>query len=252
MAIALIVLMITACEKMLLTEGAYTEKVIPLTPGILDLRIDDVFDVELIKDTTRFVRVSGGENLLRHVCVRLEDTILSVGNESSFCWLADYQRPKLELHLDTVRNLFLGKASSLSTTVPFQIASFHLFAIADYNQVDIELDCQYFYFMTSHTTTGDFRFRGVTEFMVLCPYYASRIDALGLKATQALVINHSLADIKLHVSDILFFANYQQTSFSLAGDPVVLRREDAGFDVNLLPAEIREEQTIPVRFNLLK
>jgi hypothetical protein len=247
--IVICLLLCFACEKMVFTEGPLMEKVFRLQQGKIDIRISDVFDVELIKDSARFIRVAGGENLVNHVYVHEGDTFLSIRNDASFRWLADYERLTLQLHIDTIQNLFLEKASSLHTKEPFHMKNFNLYAIADYHEVDIDIRGQHFFFMTSHTTTGKFRFKGEVRSMILWPHYASKVNAAGLKADNALVINHSLGDIFLHVKDELHIANYRDVSYYLKGNPQIINRQDAEFDEMLISPEIRNHH--PVNYQLI-
>lgn len=221
--IGLLILVIAgACEQSyescLQSEGEITTKVEPVD-SFLYIEVNDVFTVHLCNDTTNKIAVKGGSNLLPYVHHSVRNDTLYLNNSISCKWARKYRKIEITIHVDTVEKMYLTKPVRLTTKDTFKMEKFVLFAINDFCEIDIKLNCNKFYIRTSYTTSGDFTFSGQTDYGLFAPNYTTKIDARRLKAKAVKVLHHSLGPVHVHASKQLEANIYSKGKVYYSGNP---------------------------------
>jgi hypothetical protein len=163
--------------------------------------VDDIFKLTLCNDTSNKLVISGGENLLPYVDHYIKNDTLYLENQLKCNWARDYDKIEINIHADTLKQIFIKEPSDLYTVDTFRMQKLVLFAVNDLSHIDITISCEAFFFKTAYNTTGAFIFKGKTDYAHFWPYYASKIDAGNLIANKVTVLHHSIGDVRVYARE---------------------------------------------------
>ncbi|MFW6224835.1 MAG: GIN domain-containing protein [Bacteroidota bacterium] len=198
------------------------------------ISVNDLFVVKLYQDTVNKLFLKGPENLLQYVEIRhIEDTLL-MSNTATCSWAREYEKITAIVHVDSLEQVGLKKPSDLISMNRIHSPKLIIWGINDLHYVNLEVDCDQIYFKTSYSTTGEFIFRGKTNYAHFWLYYASRVIADSLKAERVKVLHHSIGNVHVYAEKIVAAEIYSKGNVYYSGNPenVICDDESHCFEKN--------------------
>jgi len=183
------------------------------------ISVNDLFEVKLYQDTVNKLFLKGPENLLQYVEIRhIEDT-LYLFNTVICSWAREYKKITAIVHVDSLEQVVLKKPSDLISMNRIHSPKLIIWGVNDLHYVNLEVNCDQIYFKTSYSTTGEFIFRGKTNYAHFWPYYTSCVIADSLKADRVKVLHHSIGDVHVYAEKMLVTEIYSKGSVYYSGNP---------------------------------
>jgi hypothetical protein len=137
----LVVFLCFSCKDGLFDSGNTVTHEIKINKGFSRIDIKNIFDITLVQDSMNVVLVTCGSNLQSSVSANVNDSILTVDQDTKFNWSRKYERIKLEIHLTSLSEINIRKPISLNTK---GILTGNRLQLMDWNQVsEVNLSLAY-------------------------------------------------------------------------------------------------------------
>lgn len=220
---ALILLLATACRKapldFLVKEGAVlTES--RILPDFDSLFINDIFEITLYQDTSHLASITAGENIIPYITTELSGKTLTLDNTIKGRWARPYSKPKIGLHLASIKYIRILSACDLKSDDSIACSSTNIYSAAELLNIDICLKGRFFDFANSYSGSGSCRFRGKLKEAKLFPGGTTVVDASGLEISSAIIMQNSVADLNIWVTDsITDLRNFRGGKIFIRGNP---------------------------------
>jgi hypothetical protein len=183
------------------------------------LSVNDLFVVKLYQDTVNKLFLKGPENLLQYVEVRHEADTLNISNTAICSWAREYEKINAIVHVDSLEQVFLKKPGDLISLNCINSPKLIIWGVNDLHYINLEVNCNHLYFKTSYSTTGEFIFRGKTNYAHFWPYYASRVIADSLKAERVKILHYSIGDVHVYAEKEMNAEIYSKGKVYYSGNP---------------------------------
>ena len=211
----------SSCKKDSLVKSSFTT-----LPPFKEIVLENPFDVFLKEDTTYSVEVIADERVLENMNIRVEDSILKIGNTSSFKWL----RPKdntIELYINSrpLKEIRVAETCNIHTLNPITSDEFGLVISTKANQANLELNCNTFYTWNNFSSGGNLTLRGNTEILKIWNFAIMSVDAQDLIAQHAIVENSSQGDCSIWAEDFLEYSIKGIGDIHIYGSPEIIERQ---------------------------
>lgn len=169
------------------------------------LYVNDVFDIELIQDTINKICIKGKEAFVNSTYFNIENNTLILNNSHK----CKFAKPKnnsvlINLHVKRISFIRLNASSKVfSNNTLFNYESIGLVATSKYNEADLNVNCDVFYYWNNHLNGGRINIKGQADIIKLWNVSLASVDASNLYVRKALVENSSKGYCKVNVSEIL-------------------------------------------------
>lgn len=218
----LLLLLLSTCEidSCLQSAGDEITQIIELEP----FKVGDIyalFNVELVQDTTYFLEVIGGENIVKQVETTLNRDTLSIYNYSTCAWSKGYARPHIRIHFNNIETINILEASYVYSTTPIT-DDFRLVIKSRLAEGDVILNSNYFFFLAYRSTGGRYSFSGRVDRLHMSGYYNALFDASQLRAREAVVKNHSVVDYRVWVEEKINVEIHNVGNILYKGNPEII------------------------------
>jgi hypothetical protein len=209
------------------SKGPVVEKVRPVG-SFTYVMINDEFDVHLCNDSLNHLSLRGGENVLPYIEQEIRNDTLYIRNAIRCKWAREYQKVELSIFSDTLDYVYLAQSCNLFTPDTFRTEKLVLFSVNDMSYIDIQIDCDAFFFKTSYHATGKFYFSGIAHYVHIWPYYASTVHAKNLEANTVKVLHHSIGDVYVNASKVVDCEFFNTGKVYYTGQPDKVNCTDFG------------------------
>ena len=194
------------------------------------IEIQDIFEVYLEKDTVNKIEITGGENLVNNTDIYVRDNVLYLYDDNKCNWLRDYEKIKVVIHYNTdIRKITVYSPAFIGSINPVESFDLLMAIPSRLAEIDMELNCDKFFFYTHTITSGTYKFKGIVHRQCdLYGYYASKIIADSLFCPVSIVKNYSIADCYVRADSILIAEIYSKGNIYYYGNPVVYGKNSDG------------------------
>lgn len=144
--------------------GKRMTKEVYLTPYD-SLYIDGQMTINLIQDSTDFVVISGGRNLLAKIDAEVKDNSLTLRDNNHCKWTRSYKKSKIQvdLHFSRLLKIIFYKGADLFSPDTLHLDTLVISIWSKIATVDLLVDAQYTA-IKLNAATGDYRLRGKSDF----------------------------------------------------------------------------------------
>jgi len=169
------------------------------------LYIENVFEVELIQDTINSISIKGHEAFVNSTNFKIENNTLIIDNNHK----CKFSKPKtnsvlINIHVKRISFIRLdGSSKIFSKNELTNFNEIGLVATSKYNDADLIVNSQVFYFWNNHLNGGKIKVKGNVETLKLWNTSLASVDASNLISKNVLVENNSKGDCKVRVSNKL-------------------------------------------------
>jgi hypothetical protein len=221
-AIILFTIFVSTCDidKCLQSAGEEVNHIIEIE-SFKVAEVYSMFNVELVQDTTFYLEVIAGENIVNNIETTLERDTLSLYNYNSCAWSKDYARPHVRIHFSDIETVNILESSYVYSSEPIT-DDFRLVIKARLAEADVILNSNYFFFLTYMSTGGRYSFSGKVDRLSFSGYYNALIDASELQAREAQVMNHSVVDQKVWAESKMNVEIYNVGNIFYKGNPEII------------------------------
>jgi hypothetical protein len=206
-------------EKCLHSTGATTSLYVE-TGYFKKICIRGIFEILLVQDTTYYVEFIGGSNVLDYAQTQNIDSVLTINNTNECLFLRDYEKIKLKIYFEDIKELNLLEPSTVKSQKPIT-TSFTMTSQTTFAEVDIELNNKGFFFYSNKTTGGLYTFRGSCDNCSLMGFSTAKIDAGNLRTREMHIKNFSIADYYVNVEEKLSVEIHNLGNVIYYGSPIV-------------------------------
>ncbi len=163
-----------------------------------------ICDIKLFNDNKNYVRIIGREMLLPKISIeQIEDTvILKDRNICYFMHNYDSSRICVEIHTTGDTLIVYNKNAATISSDNIKLALFIFTSSTYLTNLDLNITSDIISIGTWHGT-GNYKLRGTTDLLSISSYNSAWINADSLLAHKANIMNNSVCDIKVNVSDYL-------------------------------------------------
>jgi hypothetical protein len=170
-------------------------------PDFDRLQIDNNIEIVIVPDTSNFVIVEGGENVVPLLRTTVENNQLRITNNNSCNWVRSYKRLfKATVHLKNLREIEqLGYGNIYTTDTIFANAlDIKIYGVSEVN-IAVKTD----YLGVDISGLGTLNLSGKTHYLSLTTNRTPHINAASFTTNEANITHKAETDFLLHCSDTL-------------------------------------------------
>ncbi|MEQ9187099.1 MAG: DUF2807 domain-containing protein [Cryomorphaceae bacterium] len=224
-------LVFTGCEKesasCLEGRGNQTEEIRNLS-GFSDLHVTGRIDVNLVPDSTDYVRVVYGENGIGGIHTQVTDGTLSISEINRCDWFRKVEPlPMVEVHYARLSGIFSQSAGAVRFLAPFRADSIRIEIEDAAGSLEFNGDCERIDLLV-HTGATDVILKGeCTRLFVYNSGYAP-VDAKELVTRTAIVHNNGSSDTYVHAWENVYTQIYHIGNIYVSGNAQITRWHEKG------------------------
>jgi hypothetical protein len=209
-----------ACKK----SRDTVSKEITLT-SLDTLILESTFDVYLIQGNENKIRLEGAKNILDKVNVDQSQATVKIKNTSKGIWLQpENNRIKVFVTSKQLRKIIANQTCHIRTTNAWEGKELGLVMASKYNEADLELKCETFYYWNNFPCGGKINLRGETQNLKIWNFALMAVDASQLKANYVLVHNAAKADCSVFCLQSLNYRITGSGNIYVSGNPTNIEK----------------------------
>ncbi len=215
----LFIFLITSCDNALFNTGSIITKNIEIL-DFDEIYVEDIFEIYLIQDTVCKIEVKGGSNVIPNLEFNVdEDKKLTINDNNSARWSRDYDKIKLYISVDTLRFLELNAPSKIVSQNTLITPELKIFSIADFAEIELNLNCNNCYVVNSGTSGGIIHLSGETNSFTFWARASIQINAENFMANYVTVKTESIGDCSINVNKELSVEILRSGNVYYKGNP---------------------------------
>ena len=174
----------------------------------------------LIQDTSEFVKITCGENLINRIRTRQKPGYLEITGYSGANWTRSYQRPLIELHFSQLHNMCIYEGVKMVTQGPVKSGFLSVWDVSNVSELDLEIECSGFQLSVSEDNFGIYRIKGKAAYSFLEPDGSAHFRTESLQTDSSYVNHKGIGDCyvnarkvlegELYRDGTLFYKNYPE------------------------------------------
>ncbi len=186
----------------------------------------DYFDITLLPDSSNYIKISGGKNLISFIECCISDGVLKIYDNNGCRWLRKYQPVQLQIGVKNIDKITLYESATLNCadTLHFNWFAFENHCV--YCNISLLIDCYRLEFW-SHASTGDYHMSGTCHEAYLYNRGTGYLYADSLIAKRATITHMSTGNSYIHVLDSLEVSEISRGNVYLNGCPRVHTTESS-------------------------
>jgi len=198
-------------------------------PEFDTLVIKDDFIVNLVQDSINYIQVSGYESFVNATEFVVEQNSLIVQNNHK----CKFSKPKsnhtkLFIHINEISRIKLNSSSKfISQNELTNDDEIGLIINSKYNEVDLKLNCNTFYYWNTHLNGGKITLEGDINILKLWNTSLGSVNAQNLITSGVLIDTDSKADITVNVSEKIDCTVRGHGNVYCYGNPVIIIKNDS-------------------------
>ena len=162
-----------------------------------------LFDICLVQDTTHKVILTGRKAVLNNMDHSQDNHRITFREGSGNHWYSKGGKPTLEFHFRNLRYLRIEEPANLISQDTIHTDKLQLFIANELSEVNLLIDAGYFYLENWTTSTGIFTIDGKCREMSIRLCGSGHLEAAGLQAQKATILQQSIGDAHVRVHDTL-------------------------------------------------
>lgn len=160
--------------------------------------LNDNIDVFLIADTSNFVEIKAGKNIIPKIETTVENNALIIKNNNKCNWVRSYETPiEVYVHYLDIHYIEVRGVGDLVSTNLIQVDSLRIDAWESVSSIDIDVDCQYFS-SGFHTGTADLTISGTANQAYFYINPNAYLNALAFESNYLSITSSSPSECYLH------------------------------------------------------
>ncbi|NPA68786.1 MAG: hypothetical protein GXO50_09285 [Chlorobi bacterium] len=169
------------------------------------LKVNDVFDIELIQDTVNELKVFAKQKYADNLTYSTADNILTLDNAGNCKFTKpESSKIKIKLRVKKISRIKLNAASCIfSDDTLYNPDEIGLIANSKFNDVRLKVNCRVFYYWNTHLNGGKTTVEGKSAYLKLWNVSLAAVDAGNLISDDVYVENDSKGDIYVFARKIL-------------------------------------------------
>jgi hypothetical protein len=189
------------------------------------LTLNSVFEVYLIQGTENKIKLEGAENILKKVEINNSNKTLKLINTYKANWLhPSNNKIKIYLTIKNIRRINANETcniQSMNTIIGNEIG---VVLTSKYNQANLDLDCNTFYYWNNFPTGGNVKLSGKTKELKILNVALMAIDARDLVADYVSITNTSKGDCKVTCRQRISYKIAGTGNIYLNGNPSLIEK----------------------------
>jgi len=172
--------------------------------GYDSLYISGEMNINLIQDTTDYVLISGGENLLAEVDALVENGLLTLRDNNHCNWVRNYKKSniRVDLHFSQLKKIIFRKAANLFSEDTLYVDTLIISVWSKIATVDLLIDTKYAA-LKLNAATGNYNLSGKTDFNYIYSIGYGNVYTDRLKAKRGYFYCNSLGKTTFWISEKL-------------------------------------------------
>ena len=189
-----------------------------LTSQFNTIQIEGIFNIELIQDTSYFIKLYGGSNLLEQTQIEVVDSVAICNNFSKCAVFKNHEKVFLQIHFKNLSNIIINEACLLISKNPIT-CNLAIQMNANLAEINLNLNNNIFTFNTEGKAGGKFTFNGKSNICKLTAQYVSQIDARNLQVKNLTITNGSIQNFYVQATDTLIAKTTKTGCIFYLGNP---------------------------------
>jgi len=182
--------------------------------------IEDIFDINLIQDTVSKIEIIAESDLIPEIKFTVDEKrILTISNNNTARWADNYNRPTLNISVDTLRSITLNSPSKIVSQNTILTHELIIVSKAEYSDINLNITCDNFYFACSETSGGNLNIEGTTNKFTVYQRGSYEIDTENFIANYIFIEQNSIANCYIHVLKELIIKILRSGNIYYKGDP---------------------------------
>jgi hypothetical protein len=190
-----------------------------------------IFDVLMVQDTTAFVKITCGENLISYVRTHQRKGYIEVREDDRMNWTRNYKRTFVEMHFTRIHHICIQKGVRMVTSGPLKSQFLSIWDISGISETDLEINCSGFKLSVCGDNSGIYKISGKADYTCLEPHGSAHF-MMGNLLTDSCHIQHKgTGDCQVNVTRVL--------EGEIVGKGTIQYKNYPGLQVNLIPGKGR-------------
>jgi hypothetical protein len=182
--------------------------------------VNDIFDINLIQDSVCKIEIVAESNLIPELKFEVdENKILIITNNNTARWATNYNKPILNISIDTLWFITVNSPSKIKSQNTLITPELKIMSTAEYSDVDLNINCDNFYFACSETSGGKLYIEGITNNFTANQRGSYEINAESFISNYVYISQESIANCKVHVLKELTIEIFRSGFIYYKGDP---------------------------------
>jgi hypothetical protein len=196
------VFLISCSKEVVWNAGEKTSRTVSLNPYSI-VKINSIFDILLVQDTTCFATITCGKNLIERVKIAQEADNIAISEFTDMNWTRSYQRTRIELHFRQLQFIEINDCVKLESKGTLHGPLLSMWVNSDLSEVDIQVVCDQFKLSVSEDNFGIYKVSGVTGSSCLEPNGSSHYRMENLETDSCHVLHKGIGDCYVNAKRIL-------------------------------------------------
>jgi hypothetical protein len=208
-----------SCKKSLFNAGDTASKEFRFSRELWVIEIQNIFEIRIVQDTVNKAIVTCGENLLPDIHFHESDHILYLDHSVSYNWSRDYEKIKVELHLNALPRINIRKPVYIETLDTFNTKELVFVVWDQFAEIKASINAEYFAMYTSLDDFGQYTISGKCKRADINPSGSGVVDCRHLITEECSVWQRSIADTYINVSKKLTVRFKERGNIYYWGNP---------------------------------
>jgi len=220
-----LLLLFSSCQEILFNDNEQKKEL--LLENFNVVRIFGLYNIVLIQDSTDRVVINGKNDVNSITAVVINDT-LTIDDHKNLSF--NPNKNTLFLHFKDLKYLITYDPVNVLNLDTIKVLNFLFDAIGEIAEVKLVIDCDYFQLHNSANTLGHFYISGKSNSCMFFNRYGCSIYADSLFCKNGKIINESVGDVYVNVSERLYIFIWGPGNIYYYGTPQIdlVEKKDKG------------------------
>jgi predicted PilT family ATPase len=197
-----VLIIFSSCER-----DEEMKSVLFTTDSFTEVELNNSFNVFLCEDSVFSIEIFASEENMDNIFYKIENEVLKIYNERKYGWTTPRSnRIDVYINSEELSKVVAKESMRIQTINPITSHEFGLILENKANEVNLELDCQSFYYWDNKPCGGNLTLSGFCDNLKIWNYAIMSVDAQNLVVSNAIVVNDSQGDCRLNVTNKLEYS----------------------------------------------
>jgi hypothetical protein len=230
-------LLLTSCEKLGIFDSGETITVNRNTGKYTTVILNDFFDVYLANDTTDYIEITGGSNILPNVTTDNNNDTITIDNHTKYRWARSYDRVEIILHTKNLNRIILESPSSVRTLNQFTGTNLNFTCLGKTSEIDLDVNLNFLGFAIDWESFDHIKVKGKANSFYVDNWCSSMVIADELIAKNVKITNGSIADCYVHATEKLTVFLVSSGNVYYKGNPSEIFVDEQSHESKLIKLE---------------
>jgi hypothetical protein len=196
-------LLLNSCEKLGIFDSGETITVTRNTGKYTTIILNDFFDVFLANDTTDYIEITGGSNILPNVTTDNNNDTITINNHTKYRWARSYDRVEIVLHTKNLNRIILEAPCSVKTLNQFTGTNLHFTCIGKTSEIDLDVNLEFLGISIDWESFDHIKVKGTANSFYVDNWCSSMVIADELVSKNVRITNGSISDCYVNATEKL-------------------------------------------------